>query len=198
MRGCHQPITPTASAPIAGHHIQCSGSRSKASSTAYTARVIATAATPTTAPSGTQASKAPTPGQASGGIGKNGVKPSSAARTTAAPTLATSTGSSVSALNSNSSSSMASSTAANGVPNVAVMPAAAPAASSALRSSAVTRTRWPSSEPSAPPVAMIGPSAPNGPPVPIDTAADSGLSHSTRAPMRLRLVRICSIASGMP
>ena len=30
---------------------------------------------------------------------------------------------------------------------------------------------WPMSDPSAPPVAMIGPSAPNGPPVPIEIAA---------------------------
>ena len=69
--------------------------------------------------------------------------------------------------NSNSSSSIASSTADTGLPNVAAMPAAAPAASSVLRSAAVVRMTCPISEPSAPPVAMIGPSAPNGPPVPI-------------------------------
>ena len=39
---------------------------------------------------------------------------------------------------------------------------------------------WPSSEPSAPPVTMIGPSAPNGPPVPMATAADSGLATAVR------------------
>ena len=57
------------------------------------------------------------------------------------------------------------------------MPAAAPAASSVLRSLAVTLSSWPTSEPSAPPVAMMGPSAPNGPPVPMATAADSGLRN---------------------
>ena len=78
------------------------------------------------------------------------------------------------------------------------MPAAAPAASSVLRSSAVTRRSCPTSEPSAPPVAMIGPSAPNGPPVPIEMAAESGLRNVMRAGMRLSLKSTCSIASGMP
>ena len=73
--------------------------------------------------------------------------------------------------NSNSSSSTASSTAETGAPNVAAMPAAAPAASSVFRSAAVVLMICPMSEPSAPPVAMIGPSAPNGPPVPIAIAA---------------------------
>jgi nicotinamidase-related amidase len=49
------------------------------------------------------------------------------------------------------------------------MPAAAPEASSALRSTAVVRKSWPTTDPSAPPVAIIGPSAPKGPPVPIAT-----------------------------
>ena len=78
------------------------------------------------------------------------------------------------------------------------MPATAPAASKVLRSSAVTCTSWPTSEPSAPPVAMIGPSAPNGPPVPIAIAADSGLRNVMRIGMRLSLNSTCSIASGMP
>ena len=43
------------------------------------------------------------------------------------------------------------------------------------------------SEPSAPPVAMIGPSAPNGPPVPIAMADESGLKTVTRGEMRLSL-----------
>ncbi len=78
------------------------------------------------------------------------------------------------------------------------MPAAAPAASSVLRSSAVIASSCPSSEPSAPPVAMIGPSAPNGPPVPIAIAAESGLRNVMRGGMRLSLRSTCSIASGMP
>ena len=78
------------------------------------------------------------------------------------------------------------------------MPAAAPAASSVRRSIAVIATPCPTSDPTAPPVAMIGPSAPNGPPVPMAIAADSGLSQATRAGIRLWLRTICSIASGMP
>jgi hypothetical protein len=50
----------------------------------------------------------------------------------------------------------------------------------------------------APPVMMIGPSAPNGPPVPMEMAEDSGFSTATRAWMRLRPMRIASMASGMP
>jgi hypothetical protein len=100
--------------------------------------------------------------------------------------------------NSNSSSSIASNTADTGAPNVAAIPAAAPAARSVFRSAAVVRSNCPSSDPSAPPVAMIGPSAPNGPPVPMATAALSGLRNVIRAGIRLWLVSTCSIASGMP
>ncbi len=45
---------------------------------------------------------------------------------------------------------------------------------------------------------MIGPSAPKGPPVPIDTAEDTGLRMATFASRRLRPIRIASRASGMP
>ena len=99
---------------------------------------------------------------------------------------------------SNSSSSTASTTAASGVLKVAAMPAAEPATSSVLRSSVVTCRTCASSEPIAPPVMMIGPSAPNGPPVPIDTAADTGLSTATRGWTRLPPIRIASMASGIP
>ncbi len=54
------------------------------------------------------------------------------------------------------------------------------------------------SEPSAPPVMMIGPSAPNGPPVPIAIAEDSGFRNATFGSIRLWPIRIASIASGMP
>jgi hypothetical protein len=78
------------------------------------------------------------------------------------------------------------------------MPAAAPAARSVFRSAALTAITCPSTDPSAPPVAMIGPSEPKGPPVPMATAAERGLRNVSRTGMRLSLVRICSIASGMP
>ena len=93
---------------------------------------------------------------------------------------------------------MASTTAASGAPNVADMPAAAPAASRILRSDGETRMTWPSSEPMAPPVTMIGPSAPNGAPVPMAMAAEIGLAIAVRGAMRLCLVSTASIASGMP
>ena len=54
------------------------------------------------------------------------------------------------------------------------------------------------SEPNAPPVMMIGPSAPNGPPDPIEMAEEIGLSSATLADIRLCPIRIASIASGMP
>ncbi len=45
---------------------------------------------------------------------------------------------------------------------------------------------------------MIGPSAPNGPPVPMLIAAETGLSTATLGSTRLPPVRIASIASGIP
>ena len=115
-----------------------------------------------------------------------------------AATLASATGTIERSRYSKSSSSTASSTALTGLPNVADMPAAAPAARSVLRSSAETRSTCPTSDPSAPPVAMMGPSAPKGPPVPMEMAAESGLRNVTRAGMRLSLKSTCSMASGMP
>ena len=99
---------------------------------------------------------------------------------------------------SKSSSSTASRTAASGVAKIAAMPPAAPATSSVFRSDADRWNAWANSEPNAPPVMMIGPSAPNGPPLPIEIADDSGLSIATLALIRLRPIRIASIASGIP
>ena len=45
---------------------------------------------------------------------------------------------------------------------------------------------------------MIGPSAPNGPPDPIDIADESGFSSATFGSTRLPLIKMASIASGMP
>ena len=45
---------------------------------------------------------------------------------------------------------------------------------------------------------MIGPSAPNGPPLPMAIAEASGLSTATLGDIMLFLNRIASIASGMP
>jgi hypothetical protein len=93
---------------------------------------------------------------------------------------------------------MASTTAASGAPNVADMPAAAPAASRILRSAGDTGMTWPRSEPIDPPVTMIGPSAPNGAPVPMAMAAEIGLAMAIRGATRLCLVSTASMASGMP
>jgi len=113
-------------------------------------------------------------------------------------TLASATGTSERGRYSKRRSSIARRTAATGDPNVADIPAAAPAARSVFRSSAVMRRSCPMSEPSAPPVAMIGPSAPKGPPVPIETTAESGFRIVIRAGIRLSFKSTCSIASGMP
>ena len=45
---------------------------------------------------------------------------------------------------------------------------------------------------------MMGPSAPKGPPVPMAMAAERGLASAVRGAMRLCLVRIASMASGIP
>ena len=62
-----------------------------------------------------------------------------------------------------------------GVPKIAAMPAVAPEAKSIFRSLWVILVICPSVEPNAPPVAMMGPSAPNGPPVPMAIAEEIGL-----------------------
>ena len=96
------------------------------------------------------------------------------------------------------SSSTASKVAAIGEAKTAAMPAAAPATSRVLRSAAERWKSWANREPSAPPVMMIGPSAPKGPPVPIDTAEETGFRIATFASSRLRPIRMASRASGMP
>jgi hypothetical protein len=78
------------------------------------------------------------------------------------------------------------------------MPAAAPATSSVFRSALVRCRNCAMSDPNAPPVMMIGPSTPNGPPDPIEIAAESGFSTASFGSTRLPLIRIDSIASGMP
>ncbi len=130
--------------------------------------------------------------------GKSGPAPNRAGRQQAAVTAPTVTGTRLRGRHSNSRTSTASSTAATGVPKMAVMPAAAPATSSVFRSAALRWKNWAKSEPTAPPVTMIGPSAPNGPPVPIATAEESGLSTATLGDIRLPPTRIASIASGIP
>ncbi len=45
---------------------------------------------------------------------------------------------------------------------------------------------------------MIGPSAPNGPPEPIEMAAEIGFRTATLGSTRLCFIRIASMASGMP
>ena len=88
--------------------------------------------------------------------------------------------------------------AATGEAKMADIPAAAPATRSVLRSADERWKSWAKSEPNAPPVMMIGPSAPKGPPVPIETAEETGFNTATFASRRLRPRRIASMASGIP
>src|SRR5208337_5135445 len=90
---------------------------------------------------------------------------------------------------SNKRSSTARSTAAIGVLNVAAIPPAAPATSRVLRSAAVRWKTWAIIDPNEPPVMMIGPSAPNGPPEPIEMADEIGLSRATLGDIRLWPIR---------
>ncbi len=133
-----------------------------------------------------------------GGTSNSGGSPRRGTRTAAAVADASATGIMLRGRHSKRSSSTASRTAATGVPKVALIPAAAPATSSVLRSAAVRWKNWATMEPTAPPVMMIGPSAPNGPPEPMLTAEESGFSTATFGSTRLRPMRIASIASGMP
>ena len=67
-----------------------------------------------------------------------------------------------------------------------------------LRSAAERLKNCANNEPKAPPVMMIGPSAPNGPPVPMEIAEESGFSTATFSDIRLPPIKIDSNASGMP
>ena len=117
-------------------------------------------------------------------------------RPISATIAATATGTKLRGVHSNSNSSIASMIAAIGVPNTVVIPGAAPATSSVLRSLSLTGSACAISEPIAPPVMMIGPSAPNGPPVPIAIADEIGLRIATLMSSRERPSMIASIASG--
>ena len=64
--------------------------------------------------------------------------------------------------------------AAMGLPKMADIPAVAPAASNIFLSLWVMLSNCPSVDPKAPPVAIMGPSAPKGPPEPIEMAEDTG------------------------
>ena len=159
---------------------------------------MSVAAMPATNPTPRHSASVVAPSRWCGGMAKSGPAPSSGTRSAAATAAAQATGMKLRGFHSNKSSSTASRTAATGAAKIAAIPAAAPATSSVLRSTGDRWNAWANTEPNAPPVAMIGPSAPNGPPVPMAIAEDSGLSTATRASMRLRPMRIASIASGMP
>src|ERR1700677_471781 len=128
-------------------------------------------------------------GAATAGIENAGADPVSAMCAPRAAVLASATGMRERARYSKRRSSIASRAALTGAENVADMPAAAPAE---------TRRTWPTNDPSAPPVAMIGPPAPKGPPVPMEIAAERGSRNVIRAGIRLSLKSTCSIASRMP
>ena len=93
--------------------------------------------------------------------------------------VASATGRKVRALNSGIISSMANMTPPIGVLKVAAMPAPAPAATSVMRCHGAMCTIWPSVEPIAEPIWMIGPSRPTAAPVPIDNAEASDLITAT-------------------
>ena len=154
--------------------------------------------TPTPAPTPSDTARIFGSSQSCGTTAKMGGRPSNGTRTTEDTKAAKATGMKLRGFHSNSISSTASNTAAKGVAKMAAMPAAAPATSSVFLSEEVRWKSCANREPKAPPVTMIGPSAPNGPPVPIDRAEEIGLRIATLGCIRLRPNRIASNASGMP
>ena len=85
----------------------------------------------------------------------------------------------MSTLTSGSISSMANITPPIGVLKVAAMPAPAPAATRVMRWPAGMAMIWPSVEPSAEPIWMIGPSRPTDEPLPIANAEASDFTSAT-------------------
>jgi hypothetical protein len=133
-----------------------------------------------------------------GVIDISGCGPSRSRRTAPAVTQAIATGTSDRGFHSNSRISTASSVADMGQLKVAAMPADAPATIKTVRSESVIGSSWPSTDPTAPPVMMTGPSAPNGPPEPIEIAVAIGFRIATRGCTLPRLNTIVSTASGIP
>jgi len=130
--------------------------------------------------------------------GNSGPAPTSSGRHANETSTAVTTGTKLRGFHSNSSSSTASMIAAKGVPKMPVIPAVAPATSNVLRSAALNLNNCANKDPIAPPVMMIGPSAPKGPPLPIDTADEIGFRIATLSDSLLSPNRMVSIASGMP
>src|SRR3569833_2063312 len=187
---------PTTRPPNAGHHIQCTRRREKKSSTKYNMRVIEADTAPLTSPATTHDNIAIQPGS---GVsrGNSGPEPAHSGRRKPAIAQANPTGNRLRGRSSNKSSSTANNTAARGVPNTAVIPAQAPATSSALRSAAVRWNAWARSDAAAPPVMMIGPSAPNGPPLPITMPDDRGFSMATLGDLWFLLLWLVLLVSGL-
>ncbi|BBY24072.1 hypothetical protein MSTO_42770 [Mycobacterium stomatepiae] len=185
--------------PIAGHHIQWIGSRGNAFSAQKTrcdaAMATAAPASPMTA---AKASMAQWISVIRTSTGNTGAAPRMNMRSMVAIATALATGTRLRGRNSKSSNSTANTMDASGALKVAAMPPAAPEASRIFRSSAVRCRNWDTTEPIAPPVMTIGPSAPNGPPVPMLMAAEMGFSTATLGSTRLLPIRITSIVSGMP
>src|SRR6185312_5089851 len=156
------------------------------------------ASRPVTRPSRAEIATGSIPAGVGAGNGNSGPDPTSSGRHASEMSTAVATGTKLRGFHSNNNSSTASMIEANGVPKMPVIPAHAPATSNVLRSAALNRKSWANSEPIAPPVMMIGPSAPNGPPLPIDTADDNGFNSATFSDSLLSPNRIVSIASGIP
>ena len=140
---------------------------------------------PATRPSATASGRTAGPAPGAAAIGKTAPLPIASGRSASAVSTASTTGTKLRGFHSNSITSTASRTAATGVPKMPVMPAAAPATSSVLRSAALRWKRCANSDPIAPPVMMIGPSAPNGPPLPIEIAEEIGFNSATLGDSRL-------------
>src|SRR5579875_1998739 len=165
---------------MAGHHIQWIGSFSNIDSLKWIARLSPAATNAATNPTSSAPSMAEWyTGAPVGIISNRGRGPSSKRRTAPAVTHAMVTGTRERGFHSNNRISTASNTADMGQLNVAAMPAEAPATISTVRSDAVMFRNWPSTEPIAPPVMITGPSAPKGPPEPIEIAVASGFRTAT-------------------
>ena len=171
--------------PIAGHHIQCTGSFSNASSIAVDDAGDADADQPDHRAEQRRSTAAParraaaTCGMANAGAAADQREAHAGGGGRRQRHRESASAGAV----SNSSSSTASSTADTGAAEGRGHAGRRAGGEQRLALVAGDCSSCPSNEPSAPPVAMIGPSAPNGPPVPIAIAADSGLRKVMRGGM---------------
>ena len=157
----------------------------------------ATAAAPHSSPSSAYSGISSALSRWCGCTGIAGSAPRSWIATTVATTEDSTTTLKSRVVNRRSSTSSAKNTPAIGALNVPAMPPAAPAATSSARFCSVSRSAWPTTDPTAAPRNTIGPCRPTDPPDPIVSAAATIFASAPSGGNRPILESSAAITSGI-